>query len=310
MIPMSQISPQSHLAFPQAQWNLTGLLMHDDFILDFIRRIRDHLKAMPFKWVHGAPLSYRWNGGRVDPDHTISFDRIRQVMNTYKEYNIGCMLTFSNRLLKESDLDDPDCNRLLELLNGWGRKTNGVIVASDMLADHIRATYPNLHLMASIIKTTCENGEGNLSYYKNLESRFDSYVVDVNDNENYALLEGLDRGKAEILVNSYCVYRCPHKSEHYDLLVNVHDPSSGITKDTVLSYQRKHCKAYPMGRQLGKGRNHCLGLDELNTLYAMGFRNFKLQGRYTSSLTEILYDICHYVFEKEFTGPQVFHAFA
>ena len=298
------------LAFQDAAWNLTGLFVHDAFILDFIRKIRDHLRVTPFKWVHGAPLSYRWNGGRVDPAFHITRDVMDRTLQAYKALDTGCMLTFSNRFVTAGDLDDPDCNYLLESLGGCGPQKNGVIVASDVLADYIRKKHPDLHLMASIIKVTCEKGTGDLAYYRSLESRFDSYVVDVDDNVNYDLLKHLDPAKAEILVNSCCVYHCPHKAEHYDLLVKVHDKDSGITMDTVLEYQKKNCKAYPMGRQLGKTRNHCLSLEELRTLYHMGFRHFKLQGRYTTSLTGILYDICHYVFENQQTGPQVFHSFA
>ncbi|WP_027359232.1 hypothetical protein [Desulforegula conservatrix] len=297
------------LLFPEAQWNLTGLFFHDPFITDFIRRIRDHLKVNPFKWVHGAPLSYKWNGGRVDPSFNITPDEIDRLINRYKALDIGCMLTFSNRFITKDDLDDPECNYLLEKISECDSGKNGIIVASDILAEYIRGRYPNLHLMASIIKVTCEKGTGNLSYYRSLESNFDSYVVDVNDNVNYDLLENLDRSKAEFLVNSCCVYHCPFKAEHYDILVKVHDKNSEITMDTVLEYQKKNCKAYPIGRQLGKTRNHCLTMEELLRLYEMGFRNFKLQGRYTTSLIGIIYDICHYVFEQEQTGPQVFHSF-
>jgi len=298
------------LLFQEAKWNLTGLFLHDTFILDFIRKIHDHLNVAPFKWVHGAPLSYIWNGGRVDPEFQITRDAIDKTLKAYKALDMGCMLTFSNRFISKTELNDPECNYLLDKLNGWGLKKNGVIVASDCLADYIRKTYPNLHLMASIIKVTCEKGAGDLSYYRALESGFDAYVVDVDDNVNYDLLKNLDPAKAEILVNSCCVYHCPFKAHHYDLLVQVHDKASGVTMDTVLEFQKKNCKAYPPGRQLGKTRNHCLTLEELRTIYDMGFRLFKLQGRQTTSLTGILFDICHYVFESERIGPQVFHSFA
>ncbi|MBU1172312.1 MAG: hypothetical protein KKD44_22375 [Proteobacteria bacterium] len=310
--PSSRVSlktTSNPLLLEKAQWNLTGLFMHDAFILDFIRKIRDHVNVSPFKWVHGAPLSYIWNGGRVDPEFQITRKALDKILDAYQSLDTGCMLTFSNRFISKHDLDDPDCNYLLNRLNGAAPKKNGVIVASDVLADYIRTTYPNLHLMASIIKVTCEKGEGDLLYYKSLESAFDSYVLDVNDNVNYPLLENLDRSNVEILVNSSCVYHCPHKAEHYDLLVKMHDKKNGVTMDTVLEYQKKNCTAYPVGRQLGKTRNHCLTMTELHTLYDMGFRHFKLQGRYTTSLIGILHDICHYVFENEQIGPQVFHSF-
>jgi collagenase-like PrtC family protease len=278
------------LLLPEAAWNLTGLFLHDSFILDFIRKIRDHLHVLPA--------------------FQISREEIDKTINACKTLGLGCRLTFSNRFISENDLDDPECNYLLDQLNERGARNNGVIVASDILADYIRKTYPNLHLMASIIKVTCEKGTGDLSYYRSLESAFDAYVVDVDDNDNYDLLKNLDTSKAEILVNSCCVYHCPFKAEHYDLLVKVHDQKSGVTMDTVLEYQKKNCKAYPIGRQLGETLNHCLTLKELQTLYHMGFRLFKLQGRQTTSLTGILYDICHYVFENQQVGPLVFHSFA
>lgn len=299
----------SHVLLPDGQWNLTGLFIHDVFILDFIRKIRDHLGVTPFQWVHGAPLSYLWNGGRVDPQFRISRREIDDIITAYQSLGIGCLLTFSNRFIDKKDLDDPECNYLLEKLNRSDGGKHGVIVASDILADYIREKYPKFHLMASIIKVTCEKGTGHLSYYRSLENRFDSYVVDVNDNLNFELLKELNKEKAEILVNSCCIFGCQHKAEHYDMLTRVNDRGSGVTMELVLKYQKKFCKAYPAGKQLGKKRNHCLTIDQVLTLYDMGFRHFKLQGRQTTALSGILYDICQYVFERNTTGPQVFHAF-
>lgn len=290
-------------------WNLTGLFMYDAFILDFIRKVRDHLQVTPFSWVHGAPLSYVWNGGRVDPAYRISRQEVEKRLDSYSKLGTGCLLTFTNRFIEKKDLQDPDCNHLLEKLQDQGNGRQGVIVSSDLLADYIGAKCPGLHQMASIIKVTCEQGEGDLSYYRSLESRFDSYVVDVNDNNNFALLEKLDKSKAEILVNSCCIYHCPYKAEHYDLLSKLQSRESGVTMEKVLDYQQLNCRAYPAGRQLGKARNHCLTNEELHILYEMGFRRFKLQGRQTTALGGILYDICNYVFSQDHTAQQLFHSF-
>jgi len=74
-------------------------------------------------------------------------------------------------------------------------------------------------------------------------------------------------------------------------------------------FQKSHCKAYPIRKQIGHGRNYMLTYSELKKIYDLGFRHFKLQGRYTASQSSILYDMATYIFEPDYMSALIFHAF-
>lgn len=285
------------------------MFSHARFLVHFIDVFRSQHALSPIAFVHGCPLAFLWNGGRVNYDRVPEKKDIDWTLDNFQRLNIPCFLTFSNRFITPEDLDDPDCNYLLAKLADQNHPENGVLVTGDVLSDYIREKYPQLKQMASIIKVTCENGAGNPAYYRQLEERFDKYVVAVDDNWNDNLLSQLDKTKAEILVNSRCVIGCPHKADHYDRMAGLHKHHSKEDVDALMAYQEANCKAYPIPRQIGNERNYTLSHEELRKLYTMGFRYFKIQGRYTASQYSILHDMAHFMFEPRFKADIVFHAF-
>jgi len=295
--------------WPDAKWSVTGMFTHARFLVRFIEEIRYRLSITPLSSVHGCPLSFKWNGGRVNKGFTITKQEIDSFFKLYKKMKIPCFLTFSNRFITKKDLEDPDCNYILDKLAEQNNTENGVIITSDILSDYIRVKYPHLKQMASIIKITCEKEVGNIDYYRKLEDNFDKYVVAVDDYFNFELLEKLDKDKAEILVNSPCVMGCPHKAEHYDKMASLHEHHSLLDMVDLEDFQKSHCKAYPIRKQIGHGRNYMLTYSELKKIYDLGFRHFKLQGRYTASQSSILYDMATYIFEPDYMSALIFHAF-
>lgn len=293
-----------------AKWNVTGMFTQAKFLIPFIEEVEKRLQIRPICYVHGCPLGFKWNGGRVDFRISATREEVDWIMAEYKRLNMACFLTFSNRFLTKKDLTDYNCNYLLDKLAAQENPENGVIVVSDLLADYIEKKYPELKKMASIIKVTCDQAAGNLDYYKSLEMRFDRYVVAVDDNWNYELLNQLDNNKVEILVNSRCILHCPHKAEHYDRMAGMHENHSFADQNNLDDFQIKNCKAYPIPRQLlDETRNYTLTHEELHKLYSMGFRYFKLQGRYTASTFSVLYDMATYIFEPRYTAALIFHSF-
>ena len=84
-----------------------------------------------------------------------------------------------------------------------------MIVSSDLLSNYIARRHPALRQVASIIRTIMDGGRGNAAYYRELGKRFYRYVVHPDDGFDLALLDQLDRDKAEILINEYCLRDCP-----------------------------------------------------------------------------------------------------
>ncbi len=299
-----------HPMWPDAKWNVTGMFLMDKFLLRLAREVADRLGVRPFSSVHGCPLGFKWNGGRVDYRFTFEQDEVDRIMAAYESLELPCLLTFSNRFLTDEDLEDYDCNYLLDKLAEQENPDNGVILTSERLADYIRKRCPKLKQIASIIKVSCDRAAGDLRYYRDLEARFDGYVVATEDNWSEELLSQLDKDKAEILVNCRCVRRCPHTAEHYDLMVKAHEHHSFADRRELADFQRTNCRAYPMIGQLnGTARNNTLTSEELRGLYAMGFRHFKLQGRYTASQYSVLYDVATYIFEPQHASALIFHSF-
>ena len=89
-----------------------------------------------------------WGGGRVGAGDVPP----RRVLALLRAYGISARLTFSNSLLGPEHLADARCNRLCRLLAEDGNVANGVIVHSDLLADYLRQTWPQLYLVSSTTK--------------------------------------------------------------------------------------------------------------------------------------------------------------
>ena len=92
--------------------------------------------------------------------------------------------------------------------NPTGR--NAVILASDLLREHIRKEYPTLKIVSSILKITNGGGKGKLDTYKRLADEYDEVMVHPDDVLNYDLLEQIeDKERHILLINEYCIRNCP-----------------------------------------------------------------------------------------------------
>lgn len=182
---------------------------------------------------------------------------------------------------------------VLEILNSLEGQ-NGVIVSSDLLSNYIRKKYPKLNQISSVIKVIQENGRGNLNFYKNLEKRFDRVVIHVGDNENFELLDNLDRSKIEILVNEPCRRNCAYKKKHFAIYASIQKEKNIIQVMNELDNMTDHCKV------ANAVRDHSFVVQEnLNRLYNMGFRHFKLQGR-AEYKEYLMFDLVNYIINERY----------
>ncbi len=266
--------------WPEAQWDLSGIFSHDRELIYFHDYFLKFFQFKPFNLVHGAPLS-TWNSGRVLAHLLRSNEEIELCIKAWQERRVGMDLTFSNPYITEEHLKETLCNSLLEVaerVNPTG--LNGVIMASDLLYRHVKERFPKLKTVSSILKVSMERGQGKLDYYLRLADLYDKVMIHPNDNTNYKLLEKLeDKNKFELIVNENCARDCVLRRKHYDSLSRTALNFLGYTDRFDDLRKKNACGRIDI--LLGQG-GQCttqLNRQEMRTLYDLGFRRFKVQGR-------------------------------
>ncbi len=294
--------------WPEARWNLTGLFGHDLLILQVYSVLHDRFRChLDIDTIHGSP-GVPWNCGRMSTIPVPPPDAMRAIVESYNDVGIGVYFTFSNHLLQPDDLADRDANMLLEVIDN-GSGLNGVIMASDLLYDHVRTRHPGLMLTASIIKVTEELGRDNLDYYLSACDRFESVMLHPDDVRNLPLLEKLERDKIEIMVNENCARNCPNRIKDYEVMASMLRKGTEVDPDSndYAIMEKRHCRM-PL-RKLTSGIQSCnLTMTEVATVYELGYRRFKLQGRQDPPKT-FLYDMLRFAVEPDLLAPVLYKAF-
>ena len=221
--------------------------------------------------LYGAPAGCLWGGGRIG-----SGDRDpREVLALLREYGIPARLTFSNSLLRQEHLSDPQCNRLCALLEESPGPQNGVIVHSELLLNHIRAHYPGLYLVSSTTKVLTDFADFTAELDRE-EFRF--VVPDFRLNRAFDQLRALtpaQKDKVEFLCNECCWPGCRDRKACYE----------NVSRKTLGEACPDHVCRAPGGDRGYRFSSAMdspafIGPDAIRSLYLpMGFSNFKIEGR-------------------------------
>jgi len=200
----------------------------------------------------------------------------------FNDLGIGVYGVFDTHRLAPADLADETCNRILELLDN-GRALNGCILASDVLADHIRSEHPKLKLTASVVKTRSEGGAGQADHYQAMSERFDAVTICPEDGFDYDLLDQLDRDRIEIVVNEDSAWGGGAGA----------DPSGSSAPRATLAAEARSCN---------------FTTAELQRVYDLGYRRFRLRSS-SGNRNLFLYDVLRYMLEPNLLLPVVFKSF-
>jgi collagenase-like PrtC family protease len=267
--------------FPEARWDVSGAFVYNSLLV----RIHDffsNIGILMISTVHDSPLCL-WNSGRQKAGLHADQHVILQALKAYDLRRIPVHLTFSNSLLTSEYLNDPKGNILLNMISDFNQcGENGVIVCSDLLADHVKKNFPSLKLVSSVVKVAHEEGKGNLDYYRHLEKKYDKIMVHPDDNFNLDLLAQLEnKDRYEILVNEPCIRNCPMRKRHYQVLsqISMNFLDSSLTTREGQLLQQNGCQNMADLLFNPDRRTLVLSCREIKQLYNLGFRNFKIQGR-------------------------------
>ena len=275
------------------KFNIPGLWFKKRITLNFLTYCRLHPDEMYPNVEIGAvydSIPYCiWNGGRIFPsyDQATKNDVMYLKDRFNDEFNIPIRLIFTNAQLEPKHLNDRFCNLVLEWLDG---PMNEVVIASDILEQHIRQNYPNYKIISSTTKCLTNLQEAN----EELNSDYYQICLDYNLNHNFEFLNSLNpenKDKVELLINAICPPGCPNRKLHYKL--------NGLS---ALTYQNR----YEVECQINNGVNtlnsykNSIQPDEIfNTYQNIGISHFKLEGR-TLSDGEIAANYIKYMIKPEY----------
>lgn len=276
---------------PDAHWDVSGAFVNDVELIGLFDFFAQWGKRL-FHIVHGSP-QFIWNSGRVQERFNCSPEQVRAAGVHYVRRGVGIHFTFTSTTLRTEDVNDEFGNALLNFLqlsnlNGL----NAAIVASDVLEQHIRTNYPQVGLVSSILKVTQDGGKGNADYYKELASRFDKVMLHPDDAYNFGLLKQLDdKDKYEIIVNEYCVRGCPIRKKHYEYLSNMSKHRKSYDKSFNALQATNGCTSLKTLLFDDKKYSTALSGQELQRVYDLGFRHFKIQGRGLPNALSVVLDL-------------------
>lgn len=281
------------LTRPVAYYHLPGLFEFYELYRIFLPLFRQHREYF-YDWceigsIYGAPADCIWGGGRAG----FGTQGAGEVLALVQEYGISARLTFSNSLLRPEHLADHKCNALCRLFAQGGQ--NGVIVHSDLLADYLRANYPQLYLVSSTTKVLTEFAR----LKAELERPEFRYVVpDFRLNKAFARLNALpqsEKDKVEFLCNECCWFGCKDRKRCYET----------VSRKNLGQDCPEHRCAAPdaqEGYRFSKAMQNpgFIGAEDIRSTYLpMGFTNFKIEGRGLGSAL-VLEFLLHYLTKPEY----------
>lgn len=259
----------------KAYFHLPGLFEFYEFYKVFLSLFRKHREYF-YDWceigsIYGAPADCIWGGGRIgfgDAD-------VQKVISLMNEHKISARLTFSNSLLREEHLQDKKCNALCDLFHQNSKVRNGVILSSDLLLDYLKEKYPDLYFVSSTTKVITDF---ELFREEVKKEAFSFVVPDFRLNKKYEKLNRLstvEKNKVEFLCNECCYFGCRDRKQCYEAVSR---------KNLGENCQEHICKAPDAenGYRFSKAMQNpgFIGIEEIQDTYlAMGFSNFKIEGR-------------------------------
>lgn len=258
-----------------AHYHLPGLFEFYDFYKVFLPIYKEHPDYF-YPWcdiasIYGAPPNCIWSGGRIE----YSDCRPEDALTLMKEYGISARLTFSNSLLKEEHLQDERCNHFCRLFSEDPDVTNGVIVHSELLADYLASTYPNLYLVSSTTKVLTDPADLTEELAK---EKYQYVVPDFRLNKQLDLFRDpsfAHRQKVEFLCNEACDFNCKARKACYE---NVSRQNLGEDCPDFRCPSVGNSSGYRFSKAMDNP-GFISVTDIEKTYLPLGFSNYKIEGR-------------------------------
>lgn len=243
----------------------------------------DNIKV---KAVYGSFPGAIWNGGRMY--HGITTKRnMEKALSYYNEKGIPLRFTWTNCLLEEKHFNDTYCNLIMELGNNG---QNEVTVNNSKLEEYIRENYKGYQFISSTSKCILDIETFNEELLKD----YLLVVMDYRKNADYEFLNAVrDKSRVEIVVNEICSPVCKKRSEHF-----IQHSKMQLNFESLDEWDWE-CNDGASDFYSSFENDTFVTLENMEKLKEMGFRHFKIQGRYGHP-AEILEYYVYYMVKPEY----------
>lgn len=253
------------------KFSLPGYLRHRDLIL-FFTELYKHTPDifLPNRVIDSAYdfPALSWNGGRegtyfkslTEQDIYVMYEHIQPL----RDSGVKIRHTCTNSLVEERHLKDTLCNLYLNISETEG---DSIIVASPVLKEYIKQTYPKYSIINST--TLCLDNIDDFNKLSKKELTVMNYNYNCDDN----YLKQLKYPEnIEILCAEGCQPNCPQRKEHYLSICR-----ANLYKNEprfFCNYAGIH-NIYINFEKIP----HMVNNQRIEELHNMGIENFKIAGR-------------------------------
>lgn len=281
--------------FPEANWNLSGAFRFDYSLRQFLDYFAFLMKGyLSLGNVSGVPACL-WGLDWFKVRPLVSLSSFRENLEAYSKKGAGVSVCLDNPFITDAMLSDEVGNVILQETFSRDRvRRNSVTVASDKLRDHIRKLFPKLKVNAGVNRLVTDQGKRTLSTYEKLAEHYNCVAIHPADNSKWDMLEGLkDKNKFEITVNDTCLRTCPVRRDHMYALSRIRENpySAEFLKQRYKLLEIAGCEGVEV-KPLVQKRSLLLTRQEMQTLYDMGFRNFRIQSESLRNEISYAWELC------------------
>lgn len=290
------------------KFHLPDFWNHGPLNLALIDMIKEHpeyfREGVEIASVYGCFPPAVWNGGRNINGYADE-RAIEGVLHEFNSRGVPCRFTFTNPLLTEEHMNDPFCNRLVELADNG---LNEAIVNTKVMEDYMRDKYPTYKLTSS----TCKQIRGIDNLIAELEKDYSLVVLDYNWNNDFEILEKIPekyRSRIEVLICPYCFPECSRRGDHYRFLgdqqikrsaINTFGSIGGMSTLNVQQEENFACAAITRNfLETIEFSTHITPETVYEKYVPMGFEHFKVEGRTLHPLN-VIESYVYYMAKPEF----------
>ncbi len=280
---------------PSATWTVGGALRFDRSLLTINNFLSQMLAVRYFSNVMGTPPCL-WSLDWFVQRRPVTYDTYCSALEAYAKQNVGVILEFDNPFLTAKEVEDPYGITLIKELYSRDRiRKNTVCVASDILAERIRAEIPKLRIQCHMNRLVVEKGKRTADLYNKLASKYDRVCLHPADAVKPSITNALiNKERFDIIINDSCLRTCPVRKEHLTLLAEMrrapYDTDAMRRRSDLIS--RVGCqKCTP--DEIRQKVSCNLTRNEAKALYDAGFRSFIIQAQQFRNEMTLLWDIFH-----------------